>query len=265
MPIAPRAKIAVKNRDEISVRTRLPRRPRQKGHATAHAYDALRNDIISLALPPGAPLDEADVARRLAVSRTPLREALVRLAGEGLVALLPNRGARVATMTWDDIREHLEAFEVMQRLVTRWAAARRSVRQLDAIRSAGAAFETCADEGDPLRMNQANWQFHATIAQASGNSRLEAFYVQSLTENMRITRLAMTSECFNSLDQYNAHLATIRREHRDMVRAIERQDCDRADDLGRSHAKLAKKRVTEALSQSIRGDMELKFATPIAD
>ena len=97
-----------------------------KGASSEHAYRALMHEIVSFTLVPGEDLDEATLVGRLGVSRTPVREALVRLAAEGLVQLVPNRGARVAPMGWNDIREHLEAFDVSQRLVTRWAAIRRN-------------------------------------------------------------------------------------------------------------------------------------------
>lgn len=96
-----------------------------KGSSSEVAYRQLRDEIVSLKLEPGANLDEAGTVSRLGLSRTPVRKALVMLSGEGLVELLPNRGARVATMDWNEIREHLEDFEMMQRLVTRWAAIRR--------------------------------------------------------------------------------------------------------------------------------------------
>src|SRR5205085_12410577 len=69
---------------------------RPKGTGTQRVYAQVREDIISLRLPPGADLDEASLEQRFGVSRTPVREALIRLASEGLIVLLPNRGARIS-------------------------------------------------------------------------------------------------------------------------------------------------------------------------
>src|SRR5262245_59247774 len=69
---------------------------RPKGTGTQRVYRDVRDDIIALRLSPGADLDEASLEQRFGVSRTPVCEALIRLASEGLITLLPNRGARVA-------------------------------------------------------------------------------------------------------------------------------------------------------------------------
>src|SRR3546814_16225391 len=87
-----------------------------KGTSVRHAYDAIRSRIVSLDLTPGADLDEVRLVRDLGLSRTPVREALVRLAAEGLVVMLPNRTARVAPLGLQDVKEHLEAFELVQRI-----------------------------------------------------------------------------------------------------------------------------------------------------
>ena len=118
---------AQRNRTHASARGSLsapavPKAGISKGGSSEFAYQVIRAEIVSLALAPGSDLDEAALVSRLGLSRTPLREALVRLAGEGLVQILPNRGTRVAPMGWNDIREHLEAFDLSQRLVTRWAS-----------------------------------------------------------------------------------------------------------------------------------------------
>ncbi len=228
-----------------------------KGGSSEFAYQVIRGEIVSLALAPGADLDEATLVSRLGLSRTPLREALVRLAGEGLVQILPNRGARVAPMGWNDIREHLEAFDLSQRLVTRWAALRRTEAQIAVIDAERAAFEAATQKRDSEAMLEINWRFHAAIAACCRNGVVERFYLQLLTTNLRISRLAMTYDCFASEEAYRTHVGNIIREHREMVEAIRARDADRADALGSSHAGLARKRVSECLTQSMLSDMEL--------
>lgn len=228
-----------------------------KGGSSEFAYRVVRSEIVSLALAPGSDLDEAALGQRLGLSRTPLREALVRLAGEGLVQILPNRGARVAPMGWNDIREHLEAFDLSQRLVTRWAALRRTEPQIATIEIERVAFEAATTRRDSEAMLEINWRFHAAIAACCRNSVVERFYLQLLTINLRISRLAMTYDCFASEDAYRAHVGTIMREHTEMVEAIRARDADRADALGSSHAGLARKRVSETLTQSMLTEMEL--------
>ncbi|HVV42943.1 MAG TPA: GntR family transcriptional regulator [Nitrobacter sp.] len=236
-----------------------------KGGSSEHAYRALMQEIVSFSLMPGEDLDEATLVGRLGVSRTPVREALVRLAAEGLVQLVPNRGARVAPMGWNDIREHLEAFDVSQRLVTRWAAVRRSDDQVARIDMERKAFETAFRCDDAAAMLDANFRFHAAIGAACRNSLLLRFYIQQLTADLRIARLAMTNECFTSERAYRSHVGEIVREHRELVEAIRDRDADRSEELARSHANLARKRVSESLTQTMTPAMEIRLGEVTSD
>jgi DNA-binding GntR family transcriptional regulator len=247
---------------------KVARRPNVKalkGASSEHAYRALKQEIVSFILVPGEDLDEATLVRRLGVSRTPVREAMVRLAAEGLVHLVPNRGARVAPMGWNDIREHLEAFDVSQRLVTRWAAVRRAPDQIAHMDTERLAFETAFKKDDPVSMLDANFRFHAAIGAACGNSLLQKFYLQQLTADLRIARLAMTNECFPNERAYRGHVGEIVREHRELVAAIRGSDADRAEELARSHADLARKRVSESLTQTMTPAMDVRLSDPVAE
>ena len=233
-----------------------------KGASSEFAYDALRQQIVSLTLAPGATLDEASLIARLGLSRTPVREALVRLAGDGLVELLPNRGARVASMGWTEVREHLECFDLAQRTTTRWAALRRSEADLASIERHRKAFEAAVAKRDPEAMMSSNWSFHAAIALACGNSVFERFYLRLLTENLRIARLAMTFECFVTENAYQAHIENIVREHALMIEAIQERDADSAETLARSHTNLARKRVAETFSQGLPRTYDMRLDPP---
>jgi DNA-binding GntR family transcriptional regulator len=162
-------------------------------------------------------------------------------------------------MGWTDIREHLEAFDVSQRLVTRWAAVRRTEEQIEKMEAERQAFETAFAQDDPVEMLEANFRFHAAIGQACGNSLLQRFYVQQLTADLRIARLAMTNECFPSERAYRSHVGAIVHEHRELVEAIRTRNTDRAEELARSHADLARKRVSESLTQTITPAMDIRL------
>jgi DNA-binding GntR family transcriptional regulator len=236
-----------------------------KGESSQFAYQALRRDIVSLALAPGSLVEEPALVAQLGLSRTPVREALVRLAGENLVELLPNRGARVAPMSWTDIRENLEALEVSQRLATRWAALRRTDAQLELLRTEAREFERLYGDRKQEAMTECNWRFHAGIAAACHNEPVADFYRRVLTANLRISRLAMTGECFGSECEWRAHVDSIVAEHRGMVDAIERQDADRAEALALSHTDLARKRVRETLAGPLPEGMQLALGMdPVA-
>lgn len=236
--------------------TRTELRP-EKGHGRALAYDWLRQRIVSLELKPGCTLDEGALVESLGISRTPLREAIVRLAAEGLVELLPNRGARVTSMDLPLLQEHLEAFELLQRAATVLASRQRRETDVDHLSQLAAAFEAAADARDAQAMIDTNWDFHHAIGIACGNRYIERMYSGLLTEGLRIARLAMAYDCYGSVAAYDAHLADIRREHRELVLAIAAGDGSRAATLADSHSNLARKRVTAYLARSSVRDIEI--------
>lgn len=236
-----------------------PPDPLGKGKGVEFAYRILRRDIVTLTLRPGSALDEAGIATRLGLSRTPVHEALVRLAAESLVVLLPNRGASVAGMEWDQIREFIEAFDLEQRVTTRWAALRRTEANLAAIEAERLIFERHEAAGNTEEMNESNWRFHALIASACGNRLIERSYLHVLTLSLRIAHLAYDPQCFSSSTAYRAHMDDILREHAAIVAAVRAQDADAAEALGRSHADLARKRIMDVLTRGTSGALDIKL------
>src|SRR5262245_45225445 len=81
-----------------------------------NVYDVLRTEILSLELVPGQPLDETTLAQRFGLSRSPVREALIRLSGEELVVTLPNRSTMVAPIALAAFPKYVEALDVTQRM-----------------------------------------------------------------------------------------------------------------------------------------------------
>ena len=99
---------------------------RVKGSGVKFAYETLRDEILSLALDPGAVLDETSLAERFGMSRSPVREALIRLAGDDLVVTLSNRSTVVAPIDLRSFPKYVEALDVAQRMNTRLAAELRT-------------------------------------------------------------------------------------------------------------------------------------------
>ncbi len=222
-----------------------------KGEGRGRAYERLRDRILALELQPGSPLDEATVAKDLDVSRTPLREALVRLAAEGLVALLPNRGARVAPIELPQLQVHLEAFELLQRTATVLAAQRRSQADLIAMQATCLEFENMHFTGNVTGMMKSNLAFHQAIGTAAGNRYVQKMYESVLFDGLRVACLAMAYECYGSAEAYEQHMQNILREHRALVQAIADKDVTAAIQLSDSHSDLARLRVTDYLSRNL--------------
>lgn len=242
-------------------RARAPRMPAKSAASKARGssgsvYERLRAQILSLEFMPGSPLHEDRLTQTLGGSRTPLREALIRLSGDGLVDLLPNRGARVSVMALPQLQQHLEAFELLQRTATVLAAQRCTPESIEELRRQCIRFEQSCAVSDVRGMIDSNWDFHHAIGAACGNEYIARMYDTMLTDGLRVARLAMAYECYGSEDAHKEHLANILREHRELIDAIERRDVPRAGELSDSHSNLARLRVSDYLARSLTRDIQ---------
>jgi DNA-binding GntR family transcriptional regulator len=204
---------------------------RVKGSGVRVAYETLRDEILTLALAPGALLDETTLADRFGMSRSPVREALIRLAGDDLVVTLSNRSTMVAPIDVQSFPKYVEALDIAQRMNTRLAAELRSKSDLQAIAQRQKEFVTAVKAGNHLAMSEANMAFHMAIAAAGGNPFLTSFYERLLRQGRRMLHLH-----FDFIEKgHGGYLLTD--EHDEMLDAIEQQDADRADRLAHAHTR----------------------------
>ncbi|GAA0941709.1 GntR family transcriptional regulator [Actinocorallia libanotica] len=195
------------------------------------AYETVRQMILDGSAAPGDRLGESELAETLGLSRTPVREALQRLAADGLVEVLPHRGARVVAWTDTDLTEIFE----LRTLLEPYAAARAARVGLDAaaltaLRDLCAATEEAADRKDMAEVARLNSRFHAALIDASGNSRLPGM----LTSVMHAPLILGT---FHRYDP--ATMARSMGHHREVVDAITARDPEWAASVMRSHLRAA--------------------------
>ncbi len=228
---------------------------RRRGSSSMRIYNKTREDILCLKIRPGTPLDEVGLARRFQVSRSPVREALIRLAGEGLVVILPNRSAVVAPFDLESLPKYLEALDLLQRVTTRLAAMLRSDDDLTAIRSGQQAFEDACERCDVIAMIETNRTYHLAIAQAAQNPYFTSLYSRLLDEGMRMLHLHFK---FRAETQDPEQLTA---EHTAITRAIETQDADLAERLGHEHAEGFSDRFIRYLRQNVAADIDLAIST----
>lgn len=238
---------------------------RPKGTGSRKVYEVLRRKILRLELKPGADLDEASIVKMLKVSRTPVREALIRLCAEDLVVLLPNRGARVAPMDLERVREFFEALDHAQRAVTHWAALRRTDADLEAMALALRQFERAAQERDADEMIEANRRFHMAIATAARNGYLAEIYDRLLLQGFRFSRIAFSySFEFDGDHTLASHLGRVMGEHSELLTMIERRDAQGAEQLAGAHAELALERLLHNMASGIRNRSTVPFYGALA-
>ena len=205
-----------------------PRRVRGSGAQTV--YEALKQAIVDLTLEPGSPLDEVTLAERFDMSRTPVREALVRLAAEGLVTQLPNRNTIVAPIDFGQLPVYFEALTLMYRVTTRAAASARSPAHLAVMRAHQAGYASAVEAGDVPGMISHNRDFHVAVAEAGGNPYFTGLFTRLLDEGRRILRLYY----YKSFDDHLPRQYVD--EHDAIIAAIESRDAPLCDRLAAEHA-----------------------------
>ncbi len=230
---------------------------RRRGTGRQYAYDVLRRSILRLELPPGEMLDEAGLVDQVGVSRTLIREAMIGLSSEGLVELLPNRGARVAPLDFQGTKSFHEAMELDQRAVVRWAAIRHRPEHVEPIRRGRIGFERGVQHNDPDAMIEANRDFHLAIAAACGNAFVASSYARLLTLGLRLSRFLVSYDTPEATP-VSLHLQKIVHQHREMEALVLARDADAAEALGGAHARLSLERAAAVLSGTLAG----KVAVP---
>jgi DNA-binding GntR family transcriptional regulator len=133
------------------------------------AYERIRRYVLGGEVPPGARLGQVELAERFGISRTPVREALRRLAGEGLVDFHSNRGFRVADLGLDAVLRRMEVRSLVEPGIARLAAERRTEEDLQRLEVAIASEEGARDG---ISAHDASRDFHIALALASGNEEL---------------------------------------------------------------------------------------------
>lgn len=214
-------------------------RPRGTGVQTV--YDVVREDILQLRRRPGETLDEGSLEREFKVSRTPVREALIRLASEGLVQMMPNRGASVAYLDVSDVPQLFEALELFQRVAYRWCALRQNQTVIKNLRQHNEAFETASLQMDIEKMGMANHLFHLAIGEGSGNIFVSKAYETLLNDSLRLATTLFSAA--TKTDRSADYFRQIVDEHQETVIAIEHGNADKAERLAVDHTHLFRKEV----------------------
>lgn len=219
---------------------------RRRGSGARLVYDTLRDEILSLTLAPGETIDEAALADRLSMSRTPIREALVRLAADGLVSMLPNRSTIVAPIDFLNLPQFFDALTLMYRVTTRLAATNHKPADLGAIHARQAVFANAVSAGDSMAMIAANREFHLTIAEAGGNAYYTQLFARLLDEGRRILLLYY----YPSFEARLPHPYIL--EHEALIAAITTRDVGECDRLAREHADQIVKQIQDFIAQDHR-------------
>ncbi|MET4044691.1 GntR family transcriptional regulator [Bradyrhizobium sp. RT6a] len=191
----------------------------------------LADEIVRGALPPGAPLDETDIARRFSVSRTPVREALRQLVASGLVEARAHRGAVVAQPSFERLTGMFEAMAELEALCAGLAAERMSAAERHGLEAIHEELRVLSYAGNPDRFHEVNERFHNAIYAGSQNG-----YIAEITLATRVRVQPFRRAQFRNLGR----LAKSQAEHDRVVVAIMRGDKQGAAAAMRAHIELVR-------------------------
>jgi DNA-binding GntR family transcriptional regulator len=196
----------------------------------------LRNKILTLALEPGAYLDETDLSEAYGISRPPLREALRQLAGEGYVVLHENRGAQVAPMTHKTLRNFFVAAPMIYAAIARLAVEHATPVQIAALKETQRQFRAAISGGAAADRALWNERFHSVMGEMADNEFLMPSLRRLLIDHARIG-MTFYSPRKNSNSDRQAIAAD---QHDQFIALIEAGDADAAADLAVAHWELSR-------------------------
>lgn len=198
-------------------------------------YQSLRQDIMQCVIAPGVTLDAAAIARRYDVSKTPVRDAMQKLASDGLVTILPRSGYRVAAITFQAVHEILDLRAAIGPHAARQAARYATPEDIRALRRIVAEYAEPLDVG---AMQQVARRFHIAIARCSRNERIVNLSEILFDELERLLRFAI---------DFSVKAGEHSDEHTSLVDAIEAGDGNRAAQIEAVHIASARQFLIERL------------------
>ena len=198
-------------------------------------FNTLRQAILKGELEPGERLMEIQLAKRLGVSRTPIREAIRKLELEGLVVMVPRKGAYVAGLSSEDVKEVLEIRAVLEGLAASLAAKNASAADIEQLQEIVEKFKVAAEEKDVVKLINFDSDFHDVMYRASKNKKLIQL-ISALREQVQRFRVAYFTKIRST--------QTLIEEHKDLVSSIVNNEPDRARAIAEKHISTTEKRIT---------------------
>ena len=182
-------------------------------------FNTLRQAILRGELKPGERLMEIQLANKLGVSRTPVREAIRKLELEGLVLMIPRKGAEVADISEKSLKDVLEVREALEELAARLACDKITKEGINRLKEAAQDFRSALKSNDITQMAEADVRFHDVICNATENQKLGQL-LNNLLEQMYRYRI----EYLKDQHVYEKLLS----EHEEIIRHIEKGEKDEA-------------------------------------
>ncbi len=189
-------------------------------------FHTLRDSILKGEMEPGERLMEIHLAKKLGVSRTPIREAIRMLEQEGLAVIVPRRGAQVAKMTEKDLQDVLEIRDALDELAALSACKKITPEAIQELRDTMTSFKDAAERGDVREVAMVDEKFHSIIYKAADNPKLMVI-IRNLKEQMYRYRYEYVKD--------NGNYRRILEEHEEIIRGFEKKDSEYVKKMMHAH------------------------------
>lgn len=211
-------------------------------------FDSIRGAILSGMLKPGERLMEVQLAEKLGVSRTPIREAIRKLELEGLVIMLPRKGAYVADLSIKDITDVLEIRAALEGLASGLAALRMTEDEIEELKLTAQRFRQAIEADDFEGIVQMDIEFHDRIFKATRNEKLLQI-TNNLREQVQRFRIMYINKSNKSKE--------LAKDHFEIVGAISARDMDKAEKIAKKHIENAEKYIMKMIGSLSEDNAEL--------
>jgi len=194
-----------------------------------HIYDVLKNSIMDLDIydpETNLRMDERTLAERLGISRTPIREAIMRLEQEGFVEIAPRRGVYIKRKSLDEILEMIIAWAALESMAARLACEHATAAEIASLREIGTQFTKDQAKADLSEYSEANIEFHLCVLGMSKCQMLQDMAKGLFTHLKAVRRKALQ-------DSARADRSVV--DHMNIIEAIEARNPELASDLVREH------------------------------
>jgi len=214
------------------------------------AYDIIQERIITMALDPGRQLDEKQLVIELGIGRTPIREALFRLASEFLVETRLNKGFIGRPLTLQNIKAMFEALHVLDLGAATLAVHQNTTAHVALMRKAQKRFEAAIEKNALLRLVWANHEFHMHFAGSCANEYLIKALRDVRYEANRLAYLSFGEKTELAGDLLE-HYRSVCREHHQIMNYLERKDLSKLKETIETHIRSFQRRIVIYLTSSI--------------
>ncbi|WP_017549837.1 GntR family transcriptional regulator [Salinicoccus carnicancri] len=204
-------------------------RNKHKNSTRDFVYEALREAIVSLELPPGATISEKEISEELEVSRTPVREAFLRLTEDELLTVLPQRGSYISLIDLDHVEDARFLREQAEAGIIRLACESFSEAYISKLEKNVKYQKFARDNDDENELFILDKEFHRLIAEGAGKTRVWEVIQKMDTHSNRLRKLSLAMKL---------NWKKLVNQHEEMVTAIKAKDPDQAEQLMREHLAL---------------------------